>query len=642
MHKTVFNNNRENPQELLDIKTQELNDLVSQYSMESIIRPSLFAMQIHTMTEFKLLGSQSSPVKQIGYLTEIALHSNGNKKLTTSAFQKTLTLLEEIEQLYRELQSPNKKSLSTNNFEKEIIAANYFFNRYFNTDLVYVEQAEDRYLRTFAPITDKIVEKTGLSLSDFDRFFRQVLFIFKTKRKNAIDVFFSQNFRDDDTFNDKYISYYIEHNVYYFTPEITDLGITIEDMLPCGLEQHKIEKLFKLFTAKQNITTDKIYYGSKQQIDETPFIEINKGSFILFSEIQLPVAIYRQLMHLVEVPNLSSKLRAKYLEAKTADCFRTFFDSSVDIYTNYYINEESQEKDLLIIKGNSAYIIECKSDKMIEAFRNTEKSYFRIRRDFKTSIQKVYDQAVPVFKAITEYENIDICDKNGNIKKIIDCNHISRTYILLVTQERYGLYQNDLSLLLEKQEDKPFPYSISIDDLETLLLTLHRMPSAQYKLNEYLILREKMNGKIYTDDELDIASEFIIDKPNLVQHLNKEDMITFSPHCCDFFDDLYHFNGIGFNNEDYDNKFGLTISNVRTYYFCNKLNIRPTKEAIDYMEAKGISFSKIMLFIEKELTNKETEAIMKEFWLTKNKQIPSLSEFKRDYTAFKEWYLRDK
>lgn len=632
---------KKNPQELLDIETQELKVLASQYSTESIILPFLFAMQLHTMTEFKILNSLSSPIRQIGYITEVALYSRGTKMLTTSDFERMLALVEKIEQLYIELQIQSPNSLSNDNWKKTMIAGSFFMNRYFNTDLVYIEQAEDRFLRTFAPIADKIEDKIGLSLSDFDRFFRQVLFIFKNKRKNAIEVFFSQNFRDDDTYNDNYISYYIYQNVYYFTPDITDIGITVEDMLPCGLGKNKLEKLFYLFTAKQNAPKEQIYYGSKQQIDETPFIETKKGSFVLFSEIQLSVAIYRQLMSFVEVPNLSSKLRAKYLEGKTADCFRMFFDTSADIQTNYYINEESQEKDILLIKGNTAYIIECKSDKMIEAFRNTEKSYSRISRDFKTSIQKAFEQAIPVFKTITENEVMDICDKNHNIKTYIDCNNIKHVYIIIVTQERYGLYQNDLSLLLEKPSGIPFPYSISIDDLETLLLTLHRMPYAQEQLNEYLALRQKMNGKIYTNDELDIASEFIVDKPNLLQHFYKEDMITFSPHCCDFFDDLYHFNGIGFSNEDYDNKFRLTPSNFNTYYFCKKRNIKPTKMAIDYMEAKDINFSKIMQFIEKELMNKETKDIMDYFLLTRKEQRLSFFELKRDYKDFKECYLRD-
>lgn len=110
-----------------------------------------------------------------------------------------------------------------------------------------------------------------------------------------------------------------------------------------------------------------------------------------------------------------------------------------------------KEKDLLVLHKDCAFVIECKSDRMIEPFRNREMGYIRLKRDFDSSIQKGYEQALEVENAFYNLPIIDICDKNRNKVNEVQTNKYRHVFNIIITQERYGLIQIDLGLLLQKK-----------------------------------------------------------------------------------------------------------------------------------------------------------------------------------------------
>lgn len=114
-------------------------------------------------------------------------------------------------------------------------------------------------------------------------------------------------------------------------------------------------------------------------------------------------------------------------------------------------------------------------------------------------------------------------------------------YSIVVTLERFGSLQTDLSLMLKKDNDATYPWSVYIDDLETFLLAMKQTASNGVAgfLN-FLELRNLIHGRLHAIDELDVCAYYMQD-PSKFKTLAwaTDQMLHFSPHEQDIFDKLY-------------------------------------------------------------------------------------------------------
>ncbi len=355
----------------------------------------------------------------------------------------------------------------------------------------------------------------------------------------------------------------------------------VNDYQVLGVE--KAASLLNIFSTEKTDESKGNYYGAKQTILSKPFIKVSNEKYLLYYDTQLLVAIYECLLNLLDDKrnNKSSTLRKTFLENKTRKLFENFFSPDTKFFSNYYLESSDKEKDLLVIGHNFALIVECKSDKMTEPFRNTDRACTRLKRDFESSIQKGYEQALEVEEAFYNCKNdyLKICDKNHQIVAKIPIGKINNIYSLIVTQERYGLIQIDLGLLLHKQEEVIYPWSVCIDDLETILLTFARKDKPYKYFLEYLDEREKLNERVICQDELDLVANFIMVPNDFIEFCNSDKVITFQPDNCLFFDDLYHYCGIGFENEiNLLNKFDISVYSYVVYCLYRKLKLEVPKQ----------------------------------------------------------------
>lgn len=240
---------------------------------------------------------------------------------------------------------------------------------------------------------------------------------------------------------------------------------------------------------------------------------------------------------------------------------------------------------------------------MPEPFRNTDRAYTRLKRDFESSIQKGYEQALEVEEAFYNCKNdyLKICDKNHHVVEEISIGKINTIYSLIVTQERYGLVQIDLGLLLQKEKEVIYPWSVCIDDLETILLTLARKEKPYKCFLKYLDEREKLNERVICQDELDIVANFIMAPNDFIKLCNSDKVITFQPDNCLFFDDLYYYSGIGFENEiNLINKFNISIHSYLVYCLCRKLKLNLPERVKEFKKKYGIN-NQGMDFFDKQV-----------------------------------------
>mgnify|MGYP000922282249 CR=1 FL=1 len=318
------------------------------------------------------------------------------------------------------------------------------------------------------------------------------------------------------------------------------------------ISSEKIDMLYTAFSIKRNSENnpDYLFYTHECPLMKRPLIELPDGSIIIPMQKQLIHSIYSFLFDACYGLDKSGrrifKKRDDRLEDKTRSVFDTFFKNEAKIFSHYYIGDN--EKDLLVLYRNSAFIIECKANKYREPLLDTEKAYVRIQDDFKKSVQKGYEQALEVERLFKSVECFEIKNERGSLITEIKTNKYQNVFSLIVTQERLGQIQTDLGLLLEIDENDLYPWSVYIDDLETFLITLSRKENYYGEFITYLHNREKLHTRLTSSDELELAALFITQKNTFIKYCNMNAVFLSDPTSNRFFDELYQI-GFGFENE---------------------------------------------------------------------------------------------
>src|SRR5690606_35021479 len=75
----------------------------------------------------------------------------------------------------------------------------------------------------------------------------------------------------------------------------------------------------------------------------------------------------------------------------------------------------------------------------------------------------------------------------------------------------------DLTMMLDKEEQFPFPWVVNILDLQNVCVIWEYLRWDYRKLKEYLYTRIQLHGKIVSSDELDIVGYFV--KHGSLEHL---------------------------------------------------------------------------------------------------------------------------
>ena len=97
----------------------------------------------------------------------------------------------------------------------------------------------------------------------------------------------------------------------------------------------------------------------------------------------------------------------------------------------------------------------------------------------------------------------------------------------------------DLSLLLEKDPEAPFPLAINILDLDTLLDAFAYFEWGPERFREYLDGREKMHGRVAAGDELEYAGYRIEHGSFDQMFVTDFDQIALNPTYSEVFDRIF-------------------------------------------------------------------------------------------------------
>lgn len=574
----------------IDKDSNELKQMVgiydSQYFLADIAR--LASMQANPRIELSPFNGLSSPFRQLAHIGALNVTSDSELIAKKEVDEKTNEWKDIIVQAitvragYYEEMMPNEDEVSDEYYELYKISVPVF-DSYFDTTTVNFEEQEINKIRDlFTPFDQLIVSATGLTTNDFIEIFNTIDYAISAKIKESINLFIRSNavqkekiknngsnprnwnYKGTDTEVLKFIRYHADPRL-KFTPDMS----VLERHIPTD----KLQAFFDLFTINRGDHPNYKYYSSANPLLQKPIFQYAKRKYLIVFHQHLLHSIFRYLYDLVAKSESQERFfihRGKWLQNKTVEILKIYFGETTKIYNEYKIDDHGQ--DVLLLKDSLALIIENKAHNEVQFSGNpkVENIYELYLSRFKKTIQKGYDQCWRVKKNFLKNKEFEITNSDGNNPDRIVTSLYPNRFSIILTLEEFRTPQINTSDLLKlEDEDDNFPLSMCIDDFEVILLTLKKMNKDINVLNYYLKLREKMQGKLRSNEELSIWATFIM---NSDFKIPEEDEKVFYPgfKALEVFNHQYEI-GMGFRDEKY-----LNLKKKDTFKYLNIMRKRLT------------------------------------------------------------------
>lgn len=567
----------------LEEKINSLKEILSEIDTENLIGlvATEFGITVDTSESIFKKTQLSSPFKQYLYLIGLLL-STKDKGISTKEkppMEKIKTILNEITDAYAELFLPVEgQEVDERWLESRKISMPVFLN-YFNTNsLTYEEQVIDRIRDWFTPFDKYIQEQMGISIDELLRIFTFIrdnlqnrfdkLSILQRKADEEREQFFDYMRRKNISLEQATKERNVPHTIKLVEELQLVHHIKVEDLKDEFGEEVTIAfvGLFSMVRQERNF----FYYTESNPFEVSPIWK--KSEELLF------VPLYKQIIHAIQIQLTSllenSEHKARFYknrdnksEDKTLEILKKLFKDSATYYTSVFENDTSQnEHDLLIEYGETVFVVEVKASKVKAPFRDPDKAYTRIKRDFKSDggIQKGYDQGLNLKNLILENEVTTLYNSKGNELVRLEKDKIKQIFIIVVTAEDMGILSTNLSYLLEKPEEEPYAWACNLYDLETALDGIIYKQGTISTLIQYLHEREEYHEYLIASDELEILGYFLENGSLESLNANKNKMVGFSPDLSTVFDDIYfEKRGITRNRLKLDKKLNTKGKNIK-------------------------------------------------------------------------------
>ncbi|CAL2103802.1 conserved protein of unknown function [Tenacibaculum sp. 190130A14a] len=554
----------------LEAKSQELKDLVSTYDTQWFLGDLSGLMKsIASGRAQDQLGQLSSPMRQLYFLGGLVVSSDNSNGIdiqyTPEKWNKIVELLNQIEREYDKLFFPKPDEEIDEEWKKIRQVAMPSFLSYFNQGpLNYEEQTINWVSDLYSQLDDTIEVESGVKTEDFIQFY------------NNLDDLVQRKFQGfgtrKDLFQEEWLTYTkIQMGVVDEAPDfikemgeqnrpiytfVADHGIInrfkSEDLVSNELSIEKINIILSLLTCKRK-QSDFLYYTSTRPSNplyEFPIVDIGEEIFQVF-EVKQVIHAIDDLLERICSKNSRAKdklidKKGKLLENRIVNLFKKFFKKDYKCFEGYYV--DGCEQDILFLWKNYAFIIEAKGYNLREPMRDPNKAFVKIKDDFKACIGYGHTQTKRVEQKFIDQVPLKIEDKNGNLIEEIDTTQYEENdFSIIVNINSFGQIQNDLSTLLEIEEDGIYPWVIKLDDLETFFLTMIAKKKRPQDFINYLYLREELHGKLICSDELEVCGGYL-NGVLTEKKIEKADRIVTTPDLPEIFDKQYN-KGMGFDNE---------------------------------------------------------------------------------------------
>jgi len=472
-------------------------------------------------------------------------------------------LLNEIENGYTEFFYPKPDDVIDEDWKMRRMIAMPTFLGYFNHGLLnYEEQIIERVREYFSPFNEEIKNHFKLEVEDFINIYNYIdklpneFLNEKINKKDGQQTWeeFCGEMKEKDLMPWEWQEHLPQHfqDLFSWMYDKGKMYRYSKQQLIDNFGTEKAEAFLNTFTSKRE-KTNFLYYTESNIIHSKPIFKIADDEYQLIQAHQLIQAVYNTLFEFCTQAAFREKfysVRGKKLEIKIETVFQRFLKGKAFVYKSFF-TQDGHEQDLLFLINGMALIVEAKASKRDEPRREPDKAYPLILSNFEETIQKGYDQAYRVKSKFISKEPLMIYRDEKLKKSVVDIRtkNYHSAFSIIVTLERFGQIQTDLSGLLEIYDNDEFPWSVCIDDLEIFLLQLEKLGKNKSHLMSFLSLREKLHGRIITADELEVCGAFIKEKLTAKELNSDATVFALTPDLTDIFDQTYQTKGLGFDNE---------------------------------------------------------------------------------------------
>jgi hypothetical protein len=251
--------------------------------------------------------------------------------------------------------------------------------------------------------------------------------------------------------------------------------------------------------------------GEFNLFNSKPIIQIDKERYFIPINFLLNEAIYENPFYWMSedgsYKNQLSVNRGKTGEEISYEFLLQVFGKnrvfkSVKITTQK--GKTSTDIDVLCILGNKALCVQVKSKKLTNLARTGNGK--QLKKDFKGAVQDAYKQGLVSRNCILN-NNTEFFNESG--KEIYLSNNINEVYIMGITTENYPSLTHQVSFMLDKKKEEPFPIFLTIFDLE---LVVHYLKDP-YDFLYYVRQRISLMDYLKADEEIVFLSNHLQNKP---------------------------------------------------------------------------------------------------------------------------------
>ena len=436
-----------------------------------------------------------SPAKQIAFLMGLLLATGEPptaRDFTDRDWENVAKPLQRLFQVYAERYKPDQEEFqaaSISQLKKQEIASLAFIDYFQKGMLATEEQTRDHINSYIVPFDNVLSTALGLSASDALDIVDWIIARFQAHVDSL----------DQET-----------------TPQEAFSGYRIRRDELTAQHGEKGDAFWKMFTVGRG-EGDHLQYPTDQSVVERkPIIRLSQNVAFgcKWRDMLLPLLAASEAC-LLNGPSRGTYLRhrARALQEQTVGSIRQILGESARIYQNLFETPDNQnEHDIVVLSEDVCLFVEVKSSPPNEPFRNPEKAYIRLRRSFRsdTGIQKAYDQANRLLRSVQNNRVVTLYDQEGNEALQLSGSLRDRAYCVCVTRDSYGPVATCLSFLLKKNESEPYPWAVSVWNLENIAEIWKYCRWDGRQLRAFLSTRERLHTSLFSDDELDYVGAFIL------------------------------------------------------------------------------------------------------------------------------------
>ena len=504
---------------------RQIREVIDTCSTESVAGWCMTRLLIGHQTGPNL----SSPAKQIFFLLGLLIESKTPSKardLSTNEWHYVVTLLENVFATYvgSTFFNPSKLDNQLEDWGKiRQVTGTAFVAYFYQTLLASVEQVSDRIRAYVTPFDDQLETDFGIAASDA---LNIAEWIRDTLQKPLDDLH--------------------EGNI----EEILKLGKISRSEL-VGRYGAKGSVFWDLFTIGRG-EGELLKYPTDTSVAEArPLLRISDEEAMSFNINALFTSILVRTERTLADSATNKRYfrhRDKTIEEQAASAFLNILGDEAEIYRNLYETPDNHhEHDLVIVANDICLFVEIKASPPREPFRDPEKAFIRLRHEFRSDrgIQKAYEQARSLLRAVQTDKELVLYDKRGNSVLILPSGIADNAFCICVTRDSYGPLATYLSWLLEKDQDDPYPWSVNILDLDNIVEAWNYFGWNARQLKAYLSQRRQFHTELFSTDELDYAGAFL--RHCGLQYLaHGGAFVQLGPEYSDIFDEIHahlHYGG---------------------------------------------------------------------------------------------------